>query len=138
MLIEVTHSPLIVLGSVAVAIIGAFTSLRLTSNLRDLSIEVRKRRVSQGAIALGTSIWSMHFIAMLGFKLPVAISYDPARTLASALIAVLVVGMAFLSLHFGVRTRKTILIAGILTGIGIAGMHYLGMSAISENVTITY
>ena len=70
--------------------------------------------------------------------MPIAISYDPLRTLASALLAVLVVGLAFLSLHFGVRTRKTILIAGILTGFGISGMHYLGMNAISENVIVTY
>ena len=135
---EVTHSPLLILGSLVVAIMGAFTALRLTSNLRHVSTETRKTRVSQGAIALGTSIWSMHFIAMLAINLPVAISYDPLRTLASALLAVLVVGLAFLSLHFGVRTKKTIFIAGILTGFGIAGMHYLGMSAISENVIVTF
>ncbi len=136
--IEVTHSPLLILGSLIVAVMGAFTALRLTSNLRDASIEVRKTRVSQGAFALGTSIWSMHFIAMLAIKLPITIGYDPLRTLASALIAVLVVGLAFLSLHFGVRTRKTIVIAGVLTGFGIAGMHYLGMSAISDNVVVNY
>ena len=135
---EVGHSPLLILGSLVVAIIGAFTALRLTSNLRNVSIATRKIRVSQGAVALGTSIWSMHFIAMLAIKLPIAISYDPLRTLASALLAVLVVGLAFLSLHFGVRTRMTILIAGILTGFGISGMHYLGMNAISENVIVTY
>ncbi len=138
MLIEVTHSPPLILASLIVAIMGAFTALRLTSNLRDASVGVRKTRISQGAFALGTSIWSMHFIAMLAIKLPVPISYDPLRTLASALIAVLVVGLAFLSLHFGVRTRKTIFVAGVLTGFGIAGMHYLGMIAISNNVDIAF
>ncbi|MBL4733456.1 MAG: LytTR family transcriptional regulator DNA-binding domain-containing protein [Rhizobiaceae bacterium] len=138
MAIEVIHSPLLVLGSLIVAIMGAFTALRLTSNLRNASIEKRKIRVSQGAFALGTSIWSMHFIAMLAVNFSVPISYDLLRTLASALISVLVVGLAFLSLHFGVRTKKSILIAGILTGFGISGMHYLGMSAISKNIIITY
>ncbi|PCI05184.1 MAG: hypothetical protein COB78_00770 [Hyphomicrobiales bacterium] len=136
--IEVTHSHLLVLGSFIVSIMGAFTALRLTSNLRNIPIETRKIRVSQGAFALGTSIWSMHFIAMLAMKLPIPISYDPLLTLASALISVLVVGLAFLSLHFGVRTKKTILIAGVLTGFGIALMHYLGMSAISGNVVMSY
>ncbi len=138
MLIEVTHLPLLVAGSFVIAIMGAFTALRLTSNLRHVSIEARKTRISQGAFALGSSIWSMHFVAMLAIKLPVSIGYDPSKTLASALIAVLAVGLAFLTLHFGVRTKKTILIAGVLTGFGIAGMHYLGMSAISENVVVTY
>lgn len=136
--IEVSHSHLLVLGSFIVSIMGAFTALRLTSNLRNIPIETRKIRVSQGAFALGTSIWSMHFIAMLAMRLPIPISYDPLLTLASALISVLVVGLAFLSLHFGVRTKKTILIAGILTGFGIALMHYLGMSAISGNVIMSY
>ncbi|MBL4892908.1 MAG: LytTR family transcriptional regulator DNA-binding domain-containing protein [Rhizobiaceae bacterium] len=136
--IEVSHSHLLVLGSFIVSIMGAFTALRLTSNLRNISIGIRKIRVSQGAFALGISIWSMHFIAMLAMKLPVPISYDPLLTLASALISVLVVGLAFLSLHFGVRTKVTILIAGVLTGFGIAIMHYLGMSAISGNVTLSY
>ena len=136
--IEVSHSHLLVLGSFIVSIMGAFTALRLTSNLRNIPIEARKVRVSQGAFALGTSIWSMHFIAMLAMKLPIPISYDPLLTLASALISVLVVGLAFLSLHFGVRTKKTILIAGVLTGFGIALMHYLGMSAISGNVIMSY
>lgn len=136
--LEVVHSPFLIFGSLVVAVMGAFTALRLTSNLRYTPIRTRKIRVSQGAFALGISIWSMHFIAMLAIMLPIPISYDPLRTLASALIAVLVVGMAFLSLHFGVRTRKTILIAGTLTGFGIAGMHYLGMSAISENIVLNY
>jgi len=136
--IEVSHSHLLVLGSFIVSIMGAFTALRLTSNLRNIPIETRKIRVSQGAFALGTSIWSMHFIAMLAMNLPIPISYDPLLTLASALISVLVVGLAFLSLHFVVRTKKTILISGVLTGFGIAIMHYLGMSAISGNVIISY
>ncbi len=136
--LEVAYSPLLILGSLAVAIMGAFTALRLTSNLRHLDASKRKVRVTQGALALGTGIWSMHFTGMLAVELPITISYDPLRTLASALIAVLVVGVALLSLHFGVRTKTRIAIAGTLTGFGIVGMHYLGMSALSANCVVTY
>ena len=138
MLLEVAYSPLLVLGSLAVAIMGAFTALRLTSNLRNLDAAKRKVRVTQGALALGTGIWSMHFTGMLAVALPITINYDPLRTLASALLAVLVVGVALLSLHFGVRTKTRICIAGTLTGLGIVGMHYLGMSAISANCVVSY
>jgi len=136
--LEVAYSPLLVLGSLAVAIMGAFTALRLTSNLRNLDAAKRKVRVTQGALALGTGIWSMHFTGMLAVALPITINYDPLRTLASALLAVLVVGVALLSLHFGVRTKTRICIAGTLTGLGIVGMHYLGMSAISANCVVSY
>lgn len=136
--LEVAYSPFLVLCSLAVAIMASFTALRLTSNLRALSAPRRKVRVAQAALALGTGIWSMHFIGMLAVSLPILISYNPVSTLASALIAVLVVGMAFLSLHFGLRTRSRVIVAGTLTGLGIVGMHYLGMSAISANCVVSY
>lgn len=103
-----------------------------------MSAGERKKRVSQGALALGGGIWSMHFVGMLSVNMPFAIAYSPLPTLGSALIAVLVTGAALLSLHFRVRNKKRIAIAGTITGVGIVAMHYLGMSAISANCIVTY
>ena len=135
---EISYSPALVIASLAVAIMAAFTSLRLTSNLRDLPAGRRKARVAQAAFALGGGIWSMHFVGMLAVELPITIAYHPLQTLASALIAVLVTGCALLSLHFGMRTRSKIITAGIVTGLGIVSMHYVGMSAISTNCIVDY
>ncbi len=136
--LQVEYSPLLILCSLAVAIMGSFTALRLTSNLRNLAAVQRKVHVAQAALAMGVGIWSMHFVGMLAVTLPITISYDPLSTLASALIAILVIGVALLSLHFGVRTKARIYIAGTLTGLGIVAMHYLGMSAISANCIVSY
>ncbi|MGI9414281.1 MAG: MHYT domain-containing protein [Hyphomicrobiales bacterium] len=136
--LEITYSPALVIASLAVAIMAAFTSLRLTSNLRDLPAARRKARVAQAAFALGGGIWSMHFVGMLAVELPITIAYHPLQTLASALIAVLVTGSALLSLHFGMRTQSKIITAGIVTGLGIVAMHYVGMSAISTNCIVSY
>jgi len=136
--LEITYSPVLVGASLAVAIMAAFTSLRLTSNLRDLPAARRKARVAQAAFALGGGIWSMHFVGMLAVELPITIAYHPLQTLASALIAVLVTGSALLSLHFGLRTQSKIISAGIVTGLGIVSMHYVGMSAISTNCIVEY
>ena len=136
--LEVSYSPLLVLCSLAVAIMAAFAALRQTSNLRYLSAGQRKSSVTQAAIALGVGIWSMHFIGMLAVNLPIQIGYDPLRTLGSALIAILATGSALLFLHFGVRTRVRIVLAGVLTGMGIVAMHYLGMGAISANCVVSY
>ncbi|MEP3245521.1 MAG: MHYT domain-containing protein [Sneathiella sp.] len=135
---EIAYSPLLVMASIAIAVTSSFTALRLTSNLRFMQIAQRKKRVAQGAMALGGGIWSMHFVGMLAVEMPFEISYAPLPTLGSVLIAVLVTGSALLSLHFGVRNKKRIAIAGVLTGIGIVAMHYLGMSAISANCIVTY
>lgn len=136
--LQIAYSPSLVIASVAIAITAAFTALRMTSNLRRLDLAQRKTRITQGAFALGGGIWSMHFVGMMAVQFPITIAYDPLPTLASALIAILVVGAALLSLHFGVRTRLRIAIAGCLTGLGIVLMHYLGMGAISANCVVTY
>lgn len=135
---EIAYSPILLLASIAIAITASFTALRMTSNLRTMAFAQRKKRVAQGALALGGGIWSMHFVGMLAVNMPLTIAYDPLPTLGSALIAVLVTGSALLSLHFGVRNKKRIAIAGVLTGVGIVAMHYLGMSAISANCIVTY
>ncbi len=82
------------------------------------------------AIALGGGIWSMHFVAMLGLQLPIPIYYDAMITLGSALIAILMVGGALLLLHFYPRSRARLTAAGVIIGLGIVAMHYLGMSGL--------
>lgn len=136
--LEIAFSPILVLASIAIAITASFTALRMTSNLRMMTVAQKKKRVAQGALALGGGIWSMHFVGMLAVDMPLTIAYDPLPTLGSALIAILVTGCALLCLHFGIRNKKRIAIAGVLTGIGIVTMHYLGMSAISTNCIVTY
>lgn len=135
---EVYYSPFLVGASVLVAVMAAFTCLRLTSGLRNLSVTRRKVRIAQASIALGGGIWSMHFIGMLAVTLPFVVTYDPLLTLASMLLAILITGCGLLLLHFGERTNIRILLAGTLTGIGIAAMHYTGMAAISANCIVNY
>lgn len=134
---EIYYNPMLITASIMIAMVAAFTALRITSDIGLLEEKQKKTRVVQGAFALGGGIWSMHFVGMLSITMPVEISYAPLPTLGSALIAILVVGAALLSLHFGIRNRFRIILAGVLTGLGIVSMHYLGMSAISENCIVT-
>ncbi len=137
-MLTVEYNPLLVLASVLVAIMAAFTALRLTNGLSALPSGRRKPVIAKAAIALGVGIWSMHFVGMLAVQLPIGISYDPLPTLVSALLAILVTGMGLILLHFGRRSHVRIIGAGVLTGLGIVGMHYLGMSAIQGNCVLVY
>ena len=137
-MLEIVYVPYLVVASVAVAIMGSFTSLRLTSGLAAFSAHQRKVRITQAAFALGGGIWSMHFVGMLSIEIGLPMFYDPLLTLGSALIAILLTGSALMSLHFGTRTPVRIAVAGLITGIGIISMHYLGMSAISGNCIVSY
>lgn len=137
-MLDVHYVPSLVAASIAIAIMAAFTSLRLTSGLGALAAHQRKVRISQAAFALGGGIWSMHFVGMLSMDMAVPIFYDPLKTLGSALVAILLTGSALMSLHFGKRTRMRIASAGVITGAGVASMHYLGMWAISGNYLVSY
>ena len=134
----VTYDPLMVTASILVAILASFTGLRLASGLRFLDTPRRKSQIVKAAIALGGGIWSMHFVGMLAVQLPVSINYDALYTLGSVLIAILFTGLSFYLIHFGVRSYARIIGAGVLTGLGIVCMHYVGMAAIKGNCIVSY
>jgi NO-binding membrane sensor protein with MHYT domain len=124
------HNGLLVAMSFVVALVAGFTGLSLTKDLSSKSLAQRKISVALASVALGGGIWSMHFVAMLGIQLPILFYYDAAITLASALIAILIVAIALGILHFTKRTPLSIVIAGAVVGVGILVMHYVGMAGL--------
>ena len=127
-ILEFGHNPWLVATSYLVALVAGATGLSLTKDLSKKSVAQRKMAVALAAIALGGGIWSMHFVAMLGLRLPILFYYDAAITLGSALIAILMVALALLLLHFTQRTKPIIIAAGTIVGAGILAMHYVGMA----------
>ncbi|MGL4321366.1 MAG: MHYT domain-containing protein [Paracoccaceae bacterium] len=125
-----TYSVWLVLGSVAVALMATFTGLSITRGVQALPIGPRQARIAMAAVMLGGGIWSMHFVAMLAMQFDVPVAYDLVRTVASALIAILIAGTSLLIMHFATRRASTIATSGALLGIGIAVMHFVGLSAI--------
>ncbi|WP_148922346.1 MHYT domain-containing protein [Oceanicella actignis] len=128
-MLEVSHNGWLVIAAFAVALMAGFTGLSLTRGASALPPGRRKLVVALASAILGGGIWSMHFVAMLGLQLPILFYYDALVTLISALVAILVVGVALLMLHFLPRTPRVILGAGALVGLGIVAMHFIGMEA---------
>ncbi|MFD8225906.1 MHYT domain-containing protein [Streptomyces massasporeus] len=92
-----------------------------------------------GAASIGCGIWTMHFIAMIGFHVEeTRVRYDAATTVLSLVVAVVVVGVGvFIVGHRGTG-GGTLAVAGAITGLGVAGMHYLGMAAMRLNGEVGY
>ncbi|USQ85089.1 hypothetical protein NFX46_15595 [Streptomyces phaeoluteigriseus] len=92
-----------------------------------------------GAASIGCGIWTMHFIAMIGFRVEEArIGYDAGLTVLSLAVAVVVVGIGvFVVGYRGVGTA-ILCLAGSVTGLGVAAMHYLGMAAMRLDGNIRY
>jgi diguanylate cyclase len=70
---------------------------------------------------MGTGIWSMHFIRMLAFSLPIALAYDIPTTLASLLIAIIISGFAL-----GIANRPRISSSHLTVGPVLLGAGQLG------------
>ena len=118
----------LVLASIAVSIMASYTGLTLTRGISVLPDSQRKFMIVMASLALGGGIWSMHFVAMLAMRMPLPINYDALYTLGSALIAILMAGVAFLILHYSGRSWAHVAVAGVILGNGIVAMHYVGMS----------
>ena len=86
--------------------------------------------LANGGLIMGSTIWSMHFIAMMAVDFPILVNYNLLETIVSICIAIVATGIG---LYLASTNRLGVLsipVGGLLMGLGIAGMHYLGMSAI--------
>jgi PAS domain S-box-containing protein len=123
-----SYSPQLVLLSIVVACVASYAALHLAANVA--STRARVGWLVSGATAMGIGIWSMHFIAMLAYRLPVRVGYDVPLVALSLLIAIVA---SFIGLDLASRDRPSsgrLLLTGPIMGIAIAGMHYTGMASI--------
>ena len=126
--------------SYLMACVGGALGLRAT--LRAVhAVEHRSRRnwLIAAAVAIGTGIWTMHFVAMLGFTVVGSqVRYNVPLTLLSLLVAILVVGVGVFVVARGGGRPASLLAGGLATGLGVAAMHYIGMSGVHVDGVIHY
>ena len=123
------YSPSLVALSVVIAIVASYVALDLAGRVTASAGRARLAWIIGGAFAMGTGIWSMHYIGMLAFQLPVPVQYDWPTVVLSLVAAILACAVAMF-----VTSRTTMglwraAVGSIFMGIGIAGMHYIGMAA---------
>jgi NO-binding membrane sensor protein with MHYT domain len=119
--------------------LGSFLGLRCLTRARAYTGWSRASWLLLASVAIGaTGIWAMHFVAMLGFSIPgQQILYNVPITLASLVVAVVVVAVGlFIAGYFG--GLLPVLAGGVIIGVGVAAMHYVGMSAMSMPDTVRY
>ncbi len=134
----VSYDPPLVVLSVIIAVFGAFTCFQMGARLSFVQGIWRRTLLAGAALAMGGGIWSMHFVGMLALNLPVIINYDTLLTLVSALVSILMTGIALFFAGIGARTPLKLGGGGLFMGLGISSMHYVGMAAIRANCIITY
>ncbi len=132
------YDPTLVLVSLGVAILASYTALGMASRVTSAHRLAARFWLLGGACAMGLGIWSMHFVGMLAFRLPIALGHDPALTGLSLLIAIACSAFALWVVTRSTLPRWRLAGAAMLMGCGIAAMHYVGMEAMRMYPAIEY
>ncbi|MDY7560106.1 EAL domain-containing protein [Pseudomonas sp. CCC3.2] len=132
------YTPSLVLISVFVAILASYTALDLTGRIATAKGRAAYMWIGGGALAMGTGVWSMHFIGMLAFHLPIELGFDIPITLLSLLIAILASGFALWLVSQPQLPLLQLGFGALIMGAGISGMHYCGMAALRMQPGIDY
>lgn len=135
---QITWNTSLVLMSVLVAVIGSFSALIHAQRMRENTGHIEILWMIVGGCTLGVAIWSMHFIGMLAFHLPVTIAFDRTLTLLSLIPAIAAAFLGFWVLRAEHVRFGRIVFSGLLMGAGISLMHYTGMAALKMFPAITY
>jgi NO-binding membrane sensor protein with MHYT domain/nitrogen-specific signal transduction histidine kinase len=124
--------------SVVIAIFAAYTALTFATHVTQTHAKDRGIWLGGGAVAMGTGIWAMHFVGMLAFQLPVAVSYNFPIVLFSMLVAVFASALALKTVTAPTLPIGAWLVSSVVMGMGISTMHYTGMAAMRVPVQIHY
>ncbi|MER5432821.1 MHYT domain-containing protein [Streptomyces sp. NPDC002588] len=121
------------------ACLGGALGLRCTTRALLVAHSWRPGWLALGSAAIGSGIWTMHFIAMMGFTVSGApIHYDKPTTYASLGVAIVMVGVGIFIVGYKGATGTALFTGGTITGLGIASMHYLGMAGMRFNGQLQY
>jgi diguanylate cyclase (GGDEF)-like protein len=133
-----SYSPSLVVISLFVAILASYTALDLAGRLATAQGRAAYVWMTGGALAMGTGVWSMHFIGMLALRLPFALGFDLGITALSLLIAVLSSGFALWLVSQPRLPAWQLAFGALIMGAGISSMHYTGMAAMRMTPGIDY
>jgi PAS domain S-box-containing protein len=115
--------------SVLIAMLASYAALDLAGRVTAAGGWTRAVWLLGGASAMGTGIWSMHYIGMLAFILPIPVAYHWPTVLLSLFAAVLASVIALYVVSRQKLGAARAVAGSILMGAGIASMHYIGMAA---------
>lgn len=124
--------------SIMIAVVASYTALDLTSRVTAAHGRARSIWLAGGALAMGIGIWSMHYVAMLAFKLPVLVRYHVPTVLASLVAAVLASAFALWVVSQQEMRVGHAIRGSVVMGLGISTMHYTGMISMQLPGSVVY
>jgi len=139
-IMPVTYDYSLVVISYLVATFAGYTGLSLAQlvNEKHHSAQYAEGLVLLGSTVMGLGIWAMHFIAMLAYSIDVQIAYDPVITVISVLPAIIASLVSMRAMTHNALTPRRLIVYGMVIGLGIGAMHYIGMAAMIMEAAHAY
>jgi len=132
------YNEVLVAISLLVAVLSAYTALGLADRIRAARGPGTRYWLLGSGVAMGVGIWSMHFVGMLAFSLPIPLGYDVSRTILSLVAAIACSAFAFWVGCRDTLPRRRLAAAALVMGVGISAMHYVGMDAMQMQPAIIF
>ncbi len=123
------HNGWFVLLAAVICLIATMSAVMLLRHARHYAGAAAASWIGGAAIAIGFGIWATHFVAMLGYNPGVIVGYHLPATALSLLIAIVMTALSFYT-AISRPSRIGLAFASLLSGGGVAVMHYCGMSAL--------
>ena len=130
----------LVFASYCVAVVAAYTAIYFGTKVFDLEGGSRKFWLAAGAVCMGSGVWSMHFVGMSAYQMPMnmEMSFNAGLTLISWIPAVLASALALYVITQTKVSKRSITVSSFMMGAGIFSMHYTGMYAMQMDPPIQY
>jgi len=133
-----SYSGILVVFSLIVAVLASYTALNMAGRVASTRGRASALWLVGGSVAMGFGIWSMHFVGMLAFRLPIQVGYDLGLTVLSLVIAIVSSAFALWLVCLKELPRRRLAGGALLLGAGIAAMHYTGMAAMKMEPGVIY
>lgn len=133
---QISYNLYLVVLSFFIATYASYSMLSVSERLINAASKIKW--LIAGSLSLGSGIWSMHFIGMLAYEMPMPVTYDFSLTIFSGVIALAASVLAMYLLGWGKLTFKRIVMGGFIIGSGVACMHYIGMEAMNMPARVHY
>jgi len=130
------HNLALVALAALVCVLGSWITISLLKRVRSTRAGARAAWVFLGAVAGGATVWCTHFVAMIAYEPGLQVAYEPGLTGLSLLVAILGSGTA--QLLAAQRFPGSGLVGGVLFGLSVAAMHFIGMAAFAVDAVIQW
>jgi len=134
--LEIGHNPYLIVLSIVIALLAAFSVFATSERVGASSTKAERCFwVLFGSIALGSGIWAMHLIGLLALIIPIPVSFNIKMTLFSIVPAIFASTVVLCQMNKSFN-QKRLLSCGLLLGMSMGLMHYIGMMSMEINARI--